>query len=122
MHTYVILSISYVYIDINFFYVARTPTSVKEDLKYIISKYGSSPALYRDKDHGNRIVVYMYDSYHISESGWQSILGSDGSETIRGTDHDALIFGLLLKVSDISSLARSKFDGLYTYFAVKITK
>lgn len=63
----------------------------------------------------------MYDSYHISEEGWQSILSPEGSETIRGTEHDALIFGLLLKPSDIQSLSRSKFDGFYTYFAVKKT-
>lgn len=61
----------------------------------------------------------MYDSYHISEEGWQSILSPEGSETIRGTEYDALIFGLLLKPSDIQSLSRSKFDGFYTYFAVK---
>lgn len=99
-------------------FVARSPESVKEDLKYIISRYGSSPALYRDDKHGNRIVVYMYDSYHISEEGWQSILSPSGSKTIRGTDHDALIFGLILKPNEVQSLSRSKFDGFYTYFAV----
>lgn len=93
---------------------------MKEDLEYIIEKYGKSPALYRDKAHGNRIVVYMYDSYHISPEEWQTILSPTGSDTIRGTSHDALIFGLLLKPTDISSLSRANFDGFYTYFAVSI--
>lgn len=98
-------------------YASRTAKSVKEDLVYITEKYGGSPALFRDPEREDRIVVYVYDSYHIKSNEWATILSPDGRNTIRGTNHDAVVFGLLLGEGDFGELSKAGFDGIYTYFA-----
>jgi hypothetical protein len=44
---------------------------VKADAEYLMTKYGSEPALYRlSLEHGGKTVFYVYDSYHISPQDW----------------------------------------------------
>ncbi len=48
------------------------------------------------------------------------MLHKDGDLTIRGTEIDAIIIGLLLEEKDKYTLLTSGFDGFYTYFAAKV--
>ena len=40
----------------------RNAKMVREVIVYLIDRYGSSPALYRDAGRGNRCMFYIYDS------------------------------------------------------------
>jgi len=98
-------------------YEGRGAASVKEDLIYIIEQYGDHPALYRDPTRGNRPVVFFYDSYLTPAEEWATILSPQGSNTIRGTNYDAIMIGLYVNDNDKRLLVNGKFDGFYTYFA-----
>lgn len=98
-------------------YEGRDAQSVKHDIEYIYANYGSSPALYRDPNRNNRIVIYVYDSYHTPANQWATIFSKSGSSSIRGTPHDVVAIGLYLTRSDKTFLVDSHFDGFYTYFA-----
>lgn len=98
-------------------YEGRNAKTVKEDIEYIYDQYGSSPALYRTKD--NRIVIYIYDSYHTTAPEWSTIFDRAGHNTIRGTPHDVVAIGLYLQQPDKRFLLDSHFDGFYTYFAAE---
>eukprot|EP00026_Physarum_polycephalum_P007936 Phypoly_transcript_08008.p1 GENE.Phypoly_transcript_08008~~Phypoly_transcript_08008.p1 ORF type:complete len:417 (+),score=55.96 Phypoly_transcript_08008:168-1253(+) len=97
-------------------YTGRNAQTVKKDIEYIYKNYGASPALYRSPKHNNRIVVYVYDSYHTPAHEWATIF-SDGPSSIRGTPYDAVALGLYLESKDKQFLLQSHFDGFYTYFA-----
>jgi glycoprotein endo-alpha-1,2-mannosidase len=56
-------------------YPGRTAESTYEDLLYIHDTYGSSKALYRIK---NKLVFYIYDSYHIHHTDWAQYFTSRG--------------------------------------------
>jgi hypothetical protein len=43
-------------------YSGRNAASVVSDVNYIDSTYGGSPAFYRDPQHGNKPVFYVFDS------------------------------------------------------------
>eukprot|EP01125_Pyxidicula_operculata_P009802 TRINITY_DN3220_c0_g1_i1.p1 TRINITY_DN3220_c0_g1~~TRINITY_DN3220_c0_g1_i1.p1 ORF type:complete len:434 (-),score=47.05 TRINITY_DN3220_c0_g1_i1:56-1357(-) len=98
-------------------YPGRTAKSVREDMIYLISKYGSSPSFYRDEERGNRPVIYIYDSYLTTANEWASILDSSGARSIRGTEYDFITLGLYTTRSSGTEILHSKFDGIYTYFA-----
>lgn len=48
-------------------YPGRTAQSTYEDIVYIYENYGSMNSIYRID---NKIVFYIYDSYHISSNDW----------------------------------------------------
>jgi glycoprotein endo-alpha-1,2-mannosidase len=98
-------------------YRGRNAQSVKEDLQYIYTKYGNYASLYRSPQHNNRIIIYVYDSYHTPAHEWASILNKNSYNTIRDTPYDAVMLGLYLTPNDQSFLVDSNFDGFYTYFA-----
>ncbi len=100
-------------------YPGRSAVSVKEDLQYLIGKYKDSPALYRDNNRGNLPMFYVYDSYLIPKEDWAGILLADASDTIRGTDHDAVMIALYVNEKDKTLLTEGGFDGVYTYFATE---
>ena len=98
-------------------YLGRTAASVKKDIEYIINTYGSSPAFYRDVNHGNKPIFYIYDSYRISENDWATVLSPAGTDTIRGTQYDSIVIALFVNSDDTSFVLNGYFDGFYTYFA-----
>jgi glycoprotein endo-alpha-1,2-mannosidase len=100
----------------------RNEQTVKEDLKYLVDKYGASNSFYRDTDRGNRPVIYLYDSYHTKPEAWAKILDPQSADTIRGTKYDTIVLGLYLNSQDKEVSKRAHFDGVYTYFAAEVRK
>ena len=98
-------------------YDNRNALSVKEDVKFLISKYRTHAAFYT---LNHNAVFYVYDSYRTSKEEWQSVLGPYGAlnpHSIRGTDHDCTMLGLWVDGSHGEDLRYGGFDGFYTYFA-----
>ena len=62
--------------------------------------YGSHPAFYSTNhplEPSKALpLVYVYDSYLIPASDWKEVLDVDGSSSIRNSDHDAIVIGLLV--------------------------
>lgn len=103
-------------------YKDRSPESVRENLIYILDRYGEHPAFYRHtvlSDSKKLPLVYIYDSYLIPPNEWSKILRKKGEISIRGSIYDALVIGLLVKKEHIWELSSAGFDGLYTYFAAE---
>jgi glycoprotein endo-alpha-1,2-mannosidase len=91
-------------------YKNRTPESVVQDLRYLRESYGAHPATLlicpksftipdqngqctssqqgTDMKGTPRLLVYVYDSYHISHTRWADVLQPTGRHTIRGTEID----------------------------------
>eukprot|EP00467_Chlorarachnion_reptans_P004963 CAMPEP_0114516604 /NCGR_PEP_ID=MMETSP0109-20121206/17422_1 /TAXON_ID=29199 /ORGANISM="Chlorarachnion reptans, Strain CCCM449" /LENGTH=495 /DNA_ID=CAMNT_0001697015 /DNA_START=81 /DNA_END=1564 /DNA_ORIENTATION=- len=105
-------------------YKDRSANSIVRDLKYIHDTYSSSPAFYRSEAHADRTVVYVYDSYHTHSREWSTILASNGPNSIRGKYYDSVMLALWVNGANPTSnsgieefVTRSRFDGIYTYFA-----
>jgi len=96
----------------------RSGKTLKEVLQYAIAKYGNHPAFYRTLHKGKLLpLVYVYDSYQIDAKVWAQALKPNGSVTIRGTDHDAVVIALMVEKTHMDHIVASGFDGFYTYFA-----
>jgi glycoprotein endo-alpha-1,2-mannosidase len=95
----------------------RDATMVREAIVYLLDTYGESPALYRDAEHGNRPMFYIYDSYLTPADEWATILAPDGNISLRGTKYDSLVVGLWVKQHEERFFLDGHFDGFYTYFA-----
>jgi hypothetical protein len=80
-------------------YANRTAASTVADINYINSRYGSSPAFYRDAAHGNRSAFYVFESLRITD--WTAI------EQVKNTSI------VLAQTTDTSKVAH--FGGMYTY-------
>jgi glycoprotein endo-alpha-1,2-mannosidase len=80
-------------------YGGRTAASVVSDVNYLNSRYGGSPAFYRDTAHGNRSAFYVFDSLDITD--WTAL------DQVRST---AIV---LAQTTDTSKVAH--FGGMYTY-------
>ncbi|RCG26504.1 hypothetical protein DQ384_29105 [Sphaerisporangium album] len=80
-------------------YSGRTAASTVADINYINSRYGSSPAFYRDAAHGNRGAFYVFNSLDVTD--W-SALDQVSSTSI-----------VLAQTTDTSKVAH--FGGMYTY-------
>lgn len=126
-------------------YLERTASSVRNDIEYIITNYGTHPAFYRTTSKKKSLtkklpLFYIYDSYLIKKDEWALIATVNGSLTIRNTKFDSLLIGFnflikiknLLKINfiyklffkglfvnknDEITIKESGFDGIYTYFA-----
>ncbi|KAL4233498.1 hypothetical protein ACF0H5_008179 [Mactra antiquata] len=100
-------------------YKGRNASSMKQNLKYIINKYGNHSAFYRTnfKQKRNLPLIYIYDSYLVSAQEWAKILKSFSIDTVRSTELDAIFIGLLVESGHKDHLVKSGFDGFYTYFA-----
>lgn len=61
-------------------YPGRSAPSVRNDIEYIHQNYGHYTSLLRTSD--NRIVLYIYDSYHISPHDWSGVLSATGMPRI----------------------------------------
>ena len=97
-------------------YKDRSPNTVRRDLEYILKKYGQNQAFYREEKSGLPIL-YVYDSYLSKDSAWEALLKKGGSISIRGTDLDAIMIGLMVEYNHRASIAIAGWDGFYTYFA-----
>lgn len=100
-------------------YAGRSAASIRDDVAYVISQYGSHPALFRlrrqrsDSSGACLPVFYVYDSYHIPARDWAALLGG-----IRGDPAlDGFFIGLWLEARHGAELADGGFDGAYSYFA-----
>ena len=101
-------------------YTDRTPQTVRGDLEYLATHYGSHPAVHRfpRPSTGQLLpIVYVYDSYINPASEWAEILSPTGTNTIRGTPLDHVVIGLFLHADSRSFLRAGHFDGSYSYFA-----
>jgi glycoprotein endo-alpha-1,2-mannosidase len=103
-------------------YKSRTPESVRNDIIYLIEKYGNHSAFYRtlpkvSKSGKELPLFYVYDSYQISKDQWYTVTHKNGSHTIRNTTYDSLLIGLHVNHEHRFDLQQAGFDGLYTYFA-----
>jgi glycoprotein endo-alpha-1,2-mannosidase len=83
-------------------YAGRTAESTVADINYIHSKYGGSPAFYRDAAHGDRAAFYIFESLRIAD--WAAL------EQVKPTSI------VLAQTTDTSKVAH--FDGMYTYDAI----
>lgn len=93
-------------------YKQRSALSTKNDIEYIIQKYGNHPSFYRYK---GKPMFYIYDSYLINN--WDTILSPNAKDTIRGTSIDSYMISLYLGDQYKNFIIQSNFDGIYTYFA-----
>jgi glycoprotein endo-alpha-1,2-mannosidase len=105
-------------------YNSRTPETVRNDIIYLIEKYGNHSAFYRATPKNKTSTTskelpmfYVYDSYQISKDDWYRVTNINGSNTIRGTPYDSLLIGLHVNHEHRFDLQQAGFDGLYTYFA-----
>ncbi|MEV4415683.1 discoidin domain-containing protein [Catellatospora sp. NPDC049609] len=80
-------------------YAGRTAASTVADINYLNSRYGSSPAFYRDAAHGNRPAFYVFESLLIAD--WSPIAPLKASNII------------LAQTTDTTRVAH--FGGMYTY-------
>ncbi|WP_406315867.1 discoidin domain-containing protein [Streptosporangium sp. NBC_01639] len=83
-------------------YAGRTAASTVADIAYINSRYGSSPAFYRDAEHGDRGAFYVFESLRIAD--WSAL------DQVRA--HSIV----LAQTTDTSKVAH--FGGMYTYDAI----
>ena len=102
-------------------YEGRSASSVREDIHYLVHRYGSHPALLRIPRPGTNSpllpVYFVYDSYHIPSEQWSELFHGTATSTLRGTAADGTFIGLWLDHHHGEELARAGFDGAYTYFA-----
>lgn len=100
-------------------YNGRNPVTLKASLKYIFERYGSHPAFYRTsfKEKKNLPLIYIYDSYLVDSNDWATIFTTSGRESVRNTELNGIFIGLLVETSHKEHVAKSGFDGFYTYFA-----
>jgi hypothetical protein len=80
-------------------YAGRTAASTVADINYINSRYGSSPAFYRDAAHGNRAAFYVFESLRITD--WSALAQVRANNIV------------LAQTTDTSKVAN--FGGMYTY-------
>lgn len=101
-------------------YKDRSPTNWRENIKYILKKYGSHESFYRHYDKKKKKslpLYYIYDSYNVPADGWAQIFQPNGAITVRNTELDGIFIGLLVERQHKSDLVRAGFDGFYSYFA-----
>lgn len=99
-------------------YKGRSEVTFLEDVRYIISNYGSHPAFYRYKFKGRLLpMFYVYDSYLTNSTNWARIFGINSDLSVRNTKYDGIYLGLYADTHHKSDIVTSAFDGFYTYFA-----
>ncbi|WP_248958692.1 discoidin domain-containing protein [Sphaerisporangium perillae] len=80
-------------------YTGRTAASTVADIAYINSRYGNSPAFYRDAAHGDRGAFYVFESLRITD--WTAL------DQVRSSSI------VLAQTTDTTKVAH--FGGMYTY-------
>ncbi len=91
---------------------------MKENIKYLVRKYGQHPGFYKMYFRGRKLpLYYIYDSYLVPKEEWAKLLQPDGETTVRNTDIDGIFIGLVVEEKHRLELNYGGFDGFYTYFA-----
>lgn len=99
-------------------YHSRSQESVKIDIKYIIETYSKHAAFYKLTRNGKTLpLIYIYDSYHTEPQAWSQIFRPDTDDSIRNTQYDCFVIGLLVEEKHQKDIVEAGFDGFYTYFA-----
>ncbi|KAI4882912.1 hypothetical protein NFI96_021487 [Prochilodus magdalenae] len=100
-------------------YKGRDDTSMLENIKYIVEKYGDHPAFFRYKSSTGKLLplFYIYDSYLQSADTWAKMLKTTGKRSIRNTPYDGIFVALLVEEKHKREILEGGFDGIYTYFA-----
>lgn len=99
-------------------YPGRSVVSIRNDLEYIMKKYGGYKSFVRlNTDKVVLPIFYVYDSYHILKSEWKRLLTKQGDLTIRDSPYDGIFIGLWLDRMHGKDLSDAGFNGIYTYFA-----
>ncbi|GGK89129.1 lectin [Sphaerisporangium melleum] len=80
-------------------YAGRTAASTVADIRYINSRYGGSPAFYRDQTRGGRGAFYVFESLSIPD--WSAL------------DQVSATGIVLAQTTDTTKVAH--FGGMYTY-------
>jgi glycoprotein endo-alpha-1,2-mannosidase len=89
---------------------------------YVIDRYGSHPAFYRNASV-HLPLVYVFDPLRVRNpvswplSDWQKLIGSNGHGGIRGTKYDSLVIGEAEDPTQVLHAATIGFDGVFTYLA-----
>ena len=95
----------------------RTAITLKQAFQHLHTAFGSHPALYKPRGGGGKPLFYVYDSYQVTSAEWARVLKPSGDFSIRATDADCVVLGLILSTSDVDEIQKSGLDGAYTYFA-----
>ncbi|XP_016422998.1 glycoprotein endo-alpha-1,2-mannosidase-like [Sinocyclocheilus rhinocerous] len=100
-------------------YKGRDDANMRENIKYIVERYGNHPAFYRYKTSTGKFLplYYIYDSYLQTPDVWAQLLKPNGISTIRNTLYDGIFIALLVEEKHKKDILTAGFDGLYTYFA-----
>ncbi|KAK7152767.1 hypothetical protein R3I93_010860 [Phoxinus phoxinus] len=100
-------------------YKGRDDANMRENIKYIVERYGNHPAFYRYKTSTGKFLplYYVYDSYLQTPDVWAELLKPNGISTIRDTPYDGIFIALLVEEKHKKDIQTAGFDGLYTYFA-----
>ncbi|KAG2467740.1 glycoprotein endo-alpha-1,2-mannosidase [Polypterus senegalus] len=100
-------------------YQGRNDLTMRNNIQYIIDKYGGHPAFYKYKTRTGSLLplFYIYDSYLVSPETWGNLLKESGHNTIRNTKYDGIFIGLLVEEKHKHDILAAGFDGMYTYFA-----
>ena len=95
----------------------RNARTTRDSIVYLLDTCGTHPAFHRGAEFGSRPVFFVYDSYLTPAKDWAQVLSPGGTNTLRGTRHDAAVIGLWVKERDGEFMTSGHFDGFYTYFA-----
>ncbi|XP_016332338.1 glycoprotein endo-alpha-1,2-mannosidase [Sinocyclocheilus anshuiensis] len=100
-------------------YKGRDYANMRDNIKYIVERYGNHPAFYRYKTSTGKFLplYYIYDSYLQTPDVWAHLLKPNGISTIRNTLYDGIFIALLVEEKHKKDIPTAGFDGLYTYFA-----
>jgi len=92
-------------------YEGRTAESVVADIRLALKEYGTEETFARDPTT-SLPIFYIYDSYQIKADDWAAAF-----KTIRNTEYDAYIVGLLVEMAHLDMVMKSGFNAAYSYFA-----
>ena len=95
-------------------YKGRSAASVRADVAYLTKKYGAHPAVFKA---AAKPLFYVYDSYHIDDKSWATVLQPSGADSVRGGGDDGWFIALWLDAADGQRIVAGGFDGAYSYFA-----
>jgi glycoprotein endo-alpha-1,2-mannosidase len=89
---------------------------------YVIDRYGSHPAFYRNPSQ-HLPLIYVFDPLRVRNpvtwpvTAWHTFLGTAGHGGVRRTKYDSLFMGDAETPQQVLHVATLGFDGAFTYLA-----